>query len=114
PAGNLFIEDAWSDRLVVVPADGSAAFAIDPTVDGESLNEPVGLVFDAAGDLFISDSGNNRIVEINRSRPPALSFAATAVGSTSSDSPQTVQVQNIGNEALTFTGLTYPADFPVK
>jgi hypothetical protein len=34
--------------------------------------------------------------------PPSLSFASTAVGSTSSDSPQTITMTNIGNAALTF------------
>jgi len=34
--------------------------------------------------------------------PPSLSFASTRVGSTSSDSPQTLLLQNIGNAALSF------------
>ena len=43
---------------------------------------------------------NNRVVEVQRSQPPTLSFASTAVGSTSSDSPQSVTIQNIGNQPL--------------
>jgi hypothetical protein len=34
------------------------------------------------------------------------------VGNTSSDSPRKVQVQNIGNQPLKLTGLSYPTDFP--
>ena len=34
------------------------------------------------------------------------------MGSTSTDSPQTVTVANIGNQPLVFTGLSYPTDFP--
>jgi hypothetical protein len=34
--------------------------------------------------------------------PPTLSFAATTFGSTSSDSPRSVTVQNAGNAALSF------------
>jgi hypothetical protein len=34
--------------------------------------------------------------------PPPLSFASTTVGSTSTDSPQSVTVSNIGNAALQF------------
>jgi len=67
---------------------------------------------DGAGDLFIADTGNQRVVEVQRSQPPALGFVSTAGGSTSSDSPQTIMVQNIGNAALNFSAVSYPADFP--
>ena len=49
--------------------------------------------------------------------PPSLSFASTNVGSTSSDSPKTVAVTNIGNASLTFSSGTnpnYPTNFPVN
>ena len=36
------------------------------------------------------------------SDPPVLSFAATAVGSTSADSPELLTIANIGNGALDF------------
>jgi sugar lactone lactonase YvrE len=101
-AGDLFIADTGNNRVVELPADGGAATAIDPTVNGEGLNMPRGVALDAAGNLFITDSLNNRILKIPRSQPPALSFAATVVGSTSTDSPQTVQLLNIGNAPFTF------------
>ena len=107
-AGDLFIGDLENDRVVEVPAGGGAAIAI------EKLSLPEGLAVDGAGDLFIANS-DSRVVEIQRSRPPALNFpTATAVGATdTSDGKRTVQVQNIGNQALTFTALSYPADFSV-
>jgi len=37
---------------------------------------------------------------VNRTQPPSLTFANTAVGQTSSDSPQSVAMQNIGNQPL--------------
>lgn len=55
---------------------------------------------DGAGNVFIADVGNNRVVEVQRSQPPSLSFAATPAGGTSSGSPQSVTVQNIGNQTL--------------
>lgn len=100
-AGDLFIVDALN-RVVVVPADGSAAFTIVPSANGVALNVPIGIALDGAADLFIADSFNNRIVEVLRGQAPVLNFAATAVGATSSDSPQTVLVQNGGNTALSF------------
>ncbi len=102
-AGDLFIADSYNNRLVEAPAGGGAAIVLDTTVNGESLNDPIGIAISGAGDLFIADSNNNRVVEVQRSQPPALNFAATAVGSTSSDSPQTVQVENVGNAPLTFS-----------
>jgi sugar lactone lactonase YvrE len=98
-AGDLFIADA-DNRVVEVPAGGGATTAITPTVNGEALDDPIGIGLDAAGDLFIADSLNNRVVEVERGQPPAINFAATATGTVSSDSPQTVSIQNVGNAAL--------------
>jgi hypothetical protein len=50
-------------------------------------------------------------VELQRSQPPILSFAATAVGSTSSDSPQSLTIQNAGNAPLAETALTVGVNF---
>jgi sugar lactone lactonase YvrE len=99
-AGDLFIADA-DNRVVEVPAGGGAATAITPTVNGEGLEDPIGIGLDAAGNLFIADSQNNRVVEDERGQPPAINFAATAAGTVSSDSPQTVMIQNVGNAPLT-------------
>lgn len=111
-AGDVFVADAGHNRVVEVPAGGGAPTAIAPTVNGEALAYPQGVTLDAAGDLVIADLGNGRVVEVQRSQPPTLNFAATVVGSTSTDSPQTVTLENIGNAALTLTALSYPADFP--
>jgi len=100
-AGDLFIADA-DNRIVEVPAGGGSATAITPAVNGVAIDDPIGIGLDAAGDLFIADSLNNRIVEVERGQPPALNFAATAAGTVSSDSPQSVTIQNVGNAALAF------------
>lgn len=54
------------------------------------------------GNLYIADTANNRVLKQDQTTPPSLNFAATAVGSTSSDSPRTVTISNEGNVALTF------------
>ncbi len=57
------------------------------------------------GNLYGSDGG---IIGYSALLPQSLTFASTAVGSTSSDSPQTVGVTNIGNASLTFCGYLRP------
>jgi hypothetical protein len=52
------------------------------------------------------------VVKLDYADPPALSFEYAPVGSTSSDSPQTVEAINIGSQPLIITGLSYPVDFP--
>jgi len=94
-AGDVFIADFAHDRVVEVPANGGAQ-----TTVGSGLVYPFAVAVDGAGDVFIADAGNGRVVEVQRSQPPTFSFAATALGSTSTDSPQSVTVQNIGNQLL--------------
>ena len=82
-----------------------------------------GIAVDGKGNVYIpdrsgsapynnADNTNTKVVEINKSQPPSLTFAATNQGSSSSDSPQTVSVQNVGNAALTLTAISFPLDFP--
>jgi hypothetical protein len=97
--GDLFAGDDLP-RVVEVPVGGAVA-AIDPTVGGIALSSPQGLVVDGAGDLIIADTYNNRVVELQSSQPPALSFALTDDGSASA--PQTITIKNAGNAPLTFT-----------
>jgi sugar lactone lactonase YvrE len=112
-AGDLFIADSANNRVVDVPSGGGAPIAISPTVDGEALVSPWSVTVDGAGDLFIADTDRSRVVELQRSQQPALNFlTSTPVGTTdTTDGTMTVQVQNIGNQALDITAVRYPADF---
>ena len=56
---------------------------------------------DGAGNVYVADQKNGAAKEIPLATPPSLSFASTGVGS-SSDSPQTLLVQNMGNSNLMF------------
>jgi hypothetical protein len=67
---------------------------------------------DGNGNVFVADRGNFAVKKLDFADPPSLTFASTLVGATSTDSPKTVGIQNIGNQALTLTGLSYPIDFP--
>ena len=94
-AGDVFIANTDNNQVVEVPAGGGPQ-----TTVGSGLSYPYGVAVDGAGNVFIADYGNSRVVELQRSQPPALSFASTALGNTSTDSPQSVTAQNIGNQLL--------------
>jgi streptogramin lyase len=94
-AGDIFIADVLNRLVVKVTPDGTQT-----TVVSGSSFQPYGVAVDAAGDVFITDIGNNRVVEVQRSQAPTLTFAATLRGNTSSDSPQSITVENSGNAPL--------------
>jgi subtilase family serine protease len=75
---------------------------------------PGGISIDGKGNLYLSDSLDGVVFQYDVFDPPPLSFANTAFGSTSVDSPRIVSVKNAGNANLTISGLTYPMDFPQK
>jgi hypothetical protein len=109
-AGNLFISDTFNERVVEVPAGGGAPVAFNSSANGVPLYSPWGLAVDGSGNLFASSG--EYVWELQRSQPPSFSFGNTSVGKTSSDSPQSTTILNIGNQPLAFTAVDYPADFP--
>ncbi len=98
--GNVYIADTGNNQVLKETLSGGTYTQAVELATG--LNGPQGVSVDAAGNVYISDTGNNRIVKLGLSGPPSLTFATTPIGSTSSDSPQTVAVANIGNADLNF------------
>ncbi len=66
---NIYIADSGNNRIVLahqfgaVATDNTVYIPSTVTFGGTALSNPTGLALDAAGDLFIADTGNNRIVE---------------------------------------------------
>jgi hypothetical protein len=98
--GIVYVGDQSSSAVKEMPAGCVSPSCV--TTLGGGFDYPTSVALDGNGNIYVADEGNNAAKEINRATPPSLSFATTAVGSTSSDSPQTVTVQNIGNAVLTF------------
>ncbi|MGA2739283.1 MAG: hypothetical protein ABSG65_17820, partial [Bryobacteraceae bacterium] len=100
-SGDLIIADSGNNRVRMVSASGiistvaggGSAYPGDGgPATSASLYGPVGVVLDASGNLFIADSGNDRIREVSApastslsvtASPTSLGFALIAGGSSS-------------------------------
>jgi hypothetical protein len=122
-SGDIYVAEqggAAGGAVVQIPWTGSAYGApVNLNVSGLGYGA-WGVATDGAGNVVVGGGLAGTVFRLDRADPPALSFAATTVGSTSSDSPQTVTVQNIGNATLVFTvpgsgtNPSYPVNFPVN
>jgi hypothetical protein len=101
-------------NISTVAGNGTAGYSGDGgAATGAELNFPFGVAVDSAGNIYITDTGNNRIRKVDVSASSLVFATATSVGSTdTTDGTQTVTVQNIGNAALTISALSYATDFP--
>ena len=119
--GNLYVADTHNHRVLIFDApltSGKAAARVigqpgfvtnSPSAAG--LNLPTGVALDAAGNLYVADYGNNRVLEYNaplvNGAPPArvfgqpdfISAAANASGLSASSlsSPSGVALDGQGN-----------------
>ena len=101
--GDLFVPDAGTHTIREVLAVNGVIPANPTIVDlGSGLVTPQGLVIDPSGNVFIADSSIAQATELNYGVPPTLTFANTAVNSTSSDSPKSFTITNAGNADLVF------------
>ena len=102
-AGNVYVADTGNNLVKeMVAVRGSIPATPVILTLGSAFSNPFAVALDGAGNVYVADYNNNVVKEIPVSLPPSLSFATTAVGTTSSDSPKTLLVQNIGNANLTF------------
>ena len=96
PSGNLWVTDQGNNRVleftapfstgqkasVVIGQADFTSFAPSSTVTAKSLFEPVGIAFDSKGDLWVVDSGNDRVLEYD-SPFSTDEAASTVIGQTS-------------------------------
>ena len=120
-SGNLYIADCGNNRIrkvsggtiTTVAGTGAAGFGGDggPAASA-SLSCPIRVALDAAGNLYIADTGNNRIREVfagavsYQAMPASLSFSATAGGNAAGT--QTINL-SCAVAGLSFTASTSAA-----
>jgi sugar lactone lactonase YvrE len=74
PNGDLYIADTRNDRVRRVhqgklqTVAGQGGLVLAGTTPDDSLKEPLGLVFDQHGDLYIADSGHNQIKKVEAAK----------------------------------------------
>jgi sugar lactone lactonase YvrE len=116
-AGNLFIADLFDDLIrEVVAATGNIQTVAGNGTEGFSgdgglainaqLTFPSGVFVDATGNIFITDSGNNRIREVlaqGALSPASLAFTSQNVGVASA--AQTATLTNGGTVALSIASI---------
>ena len=107
--GNLYIVDSGHRRIVQLTPGGAGSVVQTPGVTLGTIM--YGATVDASGNVYAVDWSNNRVTKVSVAGA-ALSFANTTIGTTSSDSPKTATVTNLGNETLTMSANPiYTADF---
>jgi hypothetical protein len=82
PDNSLYIADLMNQRIrlvsplgiiTTIAGNGDQGYAGDNGIASQSeLNEPTAVILDPAGDLYIADSGNNRIREISVAPKPNI------------------------------------------
>jgi large repetitive protein len=101
--GNVYVADNFASEVKEIPSGCTSSSCVITLWGDSSEPQPYGVAVDAGGNVYFSFSDAGAYLEkLNRATPPSLSFAATPIGNESSDSPQTVILQNIGNTALIF------------
>jgi sugar lactone lactonase YvrE len=113
--GNVYVSDAGNNRIVQLISGVASEVAVQgltsPSTLGSGASDLFGVSVDSSGNIYIADSANSRVVKVTVSRA-SLAFASTQQGATSSDSPKTAQVTNLGNQSLVFSANpTYTTSF---
>lgn len=94
--GDLFFVRADTNQVTELPAQGAPHLVKTGSL---TLNAPAALAANAAGDLFIADTYNNRIIEVRAHRGVAATGAATVVqvGQYPLSYPRSLAVDPAGN-----------------
>ena len=86
-AGAVYIADTWGDRIrkvsngaiTTVAGNGTSGFSGDNgPASSAQLYHPGAVAFDAAGNMYIADSGNNRIREVSNGAITTVAGGGTA------------------------------------
>jgi streptogramin lyase len=96
-SGMVYVGDTINSRILLETPSG-AGFTQTVLIPGPPA---YGIAVDGQGNVYFPDPADVTVFKVGFSDPPSFSFASTIIGHTSSDSPQSATIVNIGNAALT-------------
>jgi len=98
PAGDLFVSNYYGQPYLLKYSHIGSSYSV---AQYSAINASYGVTLDSNENLVLVEG--DVLTRYTRSATPPLAFAAAVVGSTSSS--QSVNLQNEGNAALTFTSI---------
>ena len=136
-SGNLWVADTGNNRILEFKAPfstgetasivvGQTAFTTSGTgTTASTLNDPNGIAFDSSGNLWVADSGNNRVLEypsasLSSSGPSAtlvvgqgsLTSGTAGTSGTALNDPNGIAFDSSGNLWVADTGNNRVVQFP--
>ena len=99
---NVYVADSGSNTVYKETLSSGSYIQTSIADFNTSGMAPLGVAIDGSGNVFVAGRGSISAVKLDLDEAPSLSFATTAVGTTSTDSPQNVTLENIGNALLIF------------
>jgi len=94
-AGDVYTTGGYQQLTLSTPSGGS--YTSNALTPANSLSSPNGIVLDGSGNVYIADSGNNRVLKINPYTSSTIAFPSTYLGYSPS---QTINLYNVGNQTL--------------
>jgi streptogramin lyase len=104
--GTVYVADGHGSAIKEMSSGCTSASCV--VTLNSAYGFPQSLTVDGKGNVYIADRAKNTVSVLDKSAPPSLSYATSTMdGETdTTDGPQKVTLQNIGNAALSFPALS--------
>jgi sugar lactone lactonase YvrE len=118
-SGNVYIADTGNNKIrevnpvatiSTIVGQATAGFNGDGQASTAQLSAPTGLILDSAGNLYMSDSGNNRVRVISGGQIVTIAGTGTAAATGDGASSDTAAVSSPHGVALDALGNLYILD----